>query len=82
MCLLRYLESTIGCQLPYSNNTENRPHPVCNESETHALFKEYGNAIDGGEKDIFLISGCLSRLTGKNVYRVDELYVQQEMERN
>lgn len=26
---------------------------------------EYGNVIDGGERDIFLISGCLSRSTVK-----------------
>ena len=67
-CLLRYSESAIGCRSPYHNVTGHSPFPVCNVSETNNLIKEYVKVIDGGEKDIFIISGCLSRLTTKDIY--------------
>ena len=65
-CLLLYLESTIGCQLPYykrsgENDHQGAMYPVCNASGARELLKEYGNVIEGGEKDIFQITGCLSR---------------------
>ena len=63
MCLLRYLEYTVGCRLPYLNSTkDNKEYPVCDAIGARELMYEYGKLIDGGERDIFLISGCLSRL--------------------
>ena len=73
-CLLRYSESAIGCRSPYHNVTGHSPFPVCNVSEANNLIKEYVKVIDGGEKDIFVMSGCLSRLT-KKTFTMIEFFV-------
>ena len=78
---MRYLETKNGCCLPYINNTviQKNCDPACNASGVQILMKEYVHLIDGGERDIYLRSGCLSRFLfqynwQKNIHYLTIIY--------